>query len=68
MPTISEIDHDLRNHKYSTMRKLFIEGRIGEHTFRASLLILGIRGKDLDTEVNLANMERKPGRGKGYGR
>lgn len=60
MPTISEIDHDLRNYKYNSLRQWFIVGTIGEATFRASLQILGLRGQDIDAEINLAKMEMKP--------
>jgi len=59
MPTISEIDHDLRNAKASSVRYWFVSGAIGEATFRASLHILGLRGQDVDSEVALAKMERK---------
>ncbi len=60
MPTISEVDHDLRNSDYNKYRQWFILGSIGEATFRASLHILGLRGQDIDAEVGLANMEHKP--------
>ena len=60
MPTISEIDHDLRSARASSVRYWFISGAIGEATFRASLHILGLRGQDVDSEVALAKMEKKP--------
>ncbi len=60
MPTISEIDHDLLSARYTALRQWFILGSIGEATFRASLHILGLRGQDIDAEVGLAKMERRP--------
>ncbi len=59
MPTISEPDHDLRNARASSVRYWFITGALGEATYRASLLILGLRGQDIDAEVALAKMEMK---------
>lgn len=59
MPTISEVDHDLRSHKQSSMRYWFVVGSIGEATFRASLHILGLRGQDVESEVALAKMEKR---------
>lgn len=59
MPTISEVDHDIRSAKASSVRYWFIVGSIGEATYRASLLILGLRGQDIDAEVGLAKMEMK---------
>jgi hypothetical protein len=59
MPTVSEIDHDIRNAKASNVRYWFIMGHIGEATFRASLHILGLRGQDVDSEVALAKLEKR---------
>jgi len=61
MPTISEPrDPDILSAKYSSLRYWFITDGIGEATYRASLLILGLRGQDIDAEVALAKMEKKP--------
>ncbi len=57
MPTISEIDHDIRSAKASSIRYWFINGALGEATYRASLAILSLRGQDIDAEVALAKME-----------
>ena len=61
MPTISEPkDRNILYAKHASVRYWFIEGSLGEATFRASLHILGLRGQDIDAEVALAKMERKP--------
>ncbi len=47
MPTISEPkDRNILYAKHFSVRYWFIEGSLGEATFRASLHILGLRGQD----------------------
>lgn len=57
MPTISNDYLDLRNAKATKVRHWFQTGQIGEATYRASLHILGLRGGDIDREVNSAKEE-----------
>lgn len=40
--------------KYNTAIERFQAGKEGETTFRAVLIDLGFRGRELDAEVNLA--------------
>lgn len=61
MPTQSNDLLDLRNARYSTIRHWFIIGSIGEATYRASLHSLGLRGEDIDHEVNSAKQEKSYG-------
>ena len=59
MPTISEPkDPDIFNARAGLVREWFLAGMIGEETYRASLMILGLRDQDLTSEINLAKMER----------
>ena len=62
MPTISEPQAPLNQTAFSVHRQRFIDGQYGEATFRVCLRLLGIPPRDIDSEVALAMMERKPQR------
>lgn len=59
MPTQSNDLIDRSAWTYSRCRAAFLAGQIGEHTFRVSLSILGLRGQDIETEINCAKGERR---------
>lgn len=59
MPTLSNDTHEREAWTYSRCRAAYISGSIGEHTFRVSLSILGLRGQDIETEINVAKAERR---------
>lgn len=59
MPTVSNDYLDLRDTKASKVRHWFQSDLIGEATYRASLSILGLRGGDIDQEVQSALAETK---------
>lgn len=58
--TVSEIDHDARTAGFARNRDAFIRGVIGERTFEACLLNMGLRGQDVTAEIGLAKMEMRP--------
>lgn len=49
---------ELWRHKYNTAVERFKTGKEGEKTFRTVLLHLGFRGREIDSEVNLARMTK----------
>lgn len=53
MPTISEPLWPLRDAKIENARRCFRNGEWSEAVFKASLHAYGLRGKDIETEVNL---------------
>ena len=57
---VSEPQTDIRQTAFETHRQRFVDGQYGEQTFRVCLRLLGIPPRDIDSEVNLALMERKP--------
>ena len=61
----SEPATEVRNQSFETLRAHFIAGRIGEATFAVSMRILGITSRDVDSEINLAKMERPRSRAGG---
>lgn len=58
MPTLSNDYLDLRYAKATRIRSAFQSAQIGEATYRTSLSILGLRGGDIDNEVNSAKQEQ----------
>lgn len=52
---LSLADH---NERLARLREQFYAGSIGEPTLRTSLLIMGLRGQELDAEVNLIKRDR----------
>ena len=59
MPTHNPSDHaELVGHRAARDRALFIRGVLGESTYRACLINLGLRGQDISSEVELAKLER----------
>lgn len=61
MPTLSNDYLDLRSAKSTKVREWFIADLIGEATYRTSLSILGLRGGDLEAEINHAKQEKANG-------
>jgi hypothetical protein len=59
MPTVSNDYLDLRTARFTRIRQAFIEGLIGEATYRVSLGILGLRAGDIDDEIALAKQEQR---------
>jgi hypothetical protein len=59
MPTYSNDKSENEAWSYSRSRAAYISGEIGEHTFRAELEILGLRGQDIEVEINCAKGEKR---------
>ncbi len=57
MPTVSNDYLDLRTARFTRIRQAYIAGLIGEATFRVSLTILGLRGGDIEAEIQSAKEE-----------
>jgi hypothetical protein len=51
---------ELWRYKYNIAVERFRRGLEGEATFRAVLIILGYRGREIDAEVNLARLGQWP--------
>lgn len=59
--TTSESPLELNQWTYNRVRAAFIRGAIGEKTFEVSLVHLGLRGQEVQAEINLAKMEMPRG-------
>jgi hypothetical protein len=59
MPTAAEPLWPLRDAKLENACRQYREGNWSEAVFKASLYALGLRGRDIETEVNLNYPKRK---------